>query len=425
MSRDIQECSRYIPDLIDATVRVEIAPEIQRQLSQLRQQFRIEQLSARREIARAQFQAAATLLSDLGQRAANLYMTAERIGKLATYKALRASGVEPQQAAYRAQQALFDYSDVPYMLRYARNLGIFFFPTFWYKSALQMLRHPARTAAIIGAYYAVRWLIESAFAEDDDRRRRALEQRILDPRWTYIRIPGNRPLYIDLSAFVPHVEFISTLQMGGKEAIGRLLSGSVEAIAESPIFGGRNLYTGRLPLTKYAPPPDVRDAWVEWMMNYNPFVVPFMARLYDDIQLAKRGAPQAYGFEPMTLETAVLRDIFGVRTATYNLLQVRYRRIKQLENMVNQYRMAVRRYVSEAIVRKVPPEALMARLEQYEKYRDKLAQKIAEEAVNLMLPLENSSFGQPGVINIMRRLADPSEIAAQQLESLAKGGVSM
>jgi hypothetical protein len=94
-----------------------------------------------------------------GQRAAKIYQGEEAWFKLARYIKAVEDGATPKQAAAQAQKALFDYTEVPPFVNWARTSPVGApFITFTYKALPQILEtgitHPWRLGALVYGIYA-------------------------------------------------------------------------------------------------------------------------------------------------------------------------------------------------------------------------------------------------------------------------------
>lgn len=120
-----------------------------------------------------------------GQRAAKIYQGEEAWFKLAKYIQEAENGATPKQAAAAAQKALFDYTEVPPFVSWARTspLGAPFL-TFTYKALPQILEtgltHPWRLGSLVYGIYALEEAARKEMGIDEDQM--AYLQRIMPDR---------------------------------------------------------------------------------------------------------------------------------------------------------------------------------------------------------------------------------------------------
>jgi hypothetical protein len=171
----------------------------------------------------------------LAQKASNIYQGIEVVGKTAiAIDVMDRQGGSADDAFLRAQEYLFDYGDVPDIVRGLRQspLGIPFL-TFQYKVlpvlAKTALRNPMRFAPYVALSYALPALFMNAFDIDDDEY-----EQIKASMPNYIRgNPGLIPLpardaegrlqFLDTSYLYPWGSFTNLINgafVSGKKAVG-------------------------------------------------------------------------------------------------------------------------------------------------------------------------------------------------------------
>jgi hypothetical protein len=171
----------------------------------------------------------------LAQKASNIYQGIEVVGKTAiAIDVMDRQGGSADDAFLRAQEYLFDYGDVPDIVRGLRQspLGIPFL-TFQYKVlpvlAKTALRNPMRFAPYVALSYALPALFMNAFDIDDDEY-----EQIKASMPDYIRgNPGLIPLpardaegrlqFLDTSYLYPWGSFTNLINgafVSGKKAVG-------------------------------------------------------------------------------------------------------------------------------------------------------------------------------------------------------------
>ena len=171
----------------------------------------------------------------LAQKASNIYQGIEVVGKTAiAIDVMDRQGGSADDAFLRAQEYLFDYGDVPDVVRGLRQspLGIPFL-TFQYKVlpvlAKTALRNPMRFAPYVALSYALPALFMNAFDIDDDEY-----DEIKASMPDYIRgNPGLIPLpardaegrlqFLDTSYLYPWGSFTNLINgafVSGKKAVG-------------------------------------------------------------------------------------------------------------------------------------------------------------------------------------------------------------
>lgn len=109
-----------------------------------------------------------------GQRMAKIYQGEEAWFKLARYIKAIEDGATPKQAAAQAQKALFDYTEVPPFVNWARTSPVGApFITFTYKALPQILEtgitHPWRLGALVYGIYAAENAARKHLGIDEDQ----------------------------------------------------------------------------------------------------------------------------------------------------------------------------------------------------------------------------------------------------------------
>jgi hypothetical protein len=153
-------------------------------------------------------------VKDLGRKAFSLV---EESQKAAVYLEHRKRGATNEEAAAIAQKSLFDYKNVPALIRWMRN-WYSPFVTFTYKAMPRLaetaIRKPWKVAKYYGFYKsieAVSLLWNGDTPEDLERKKRVLpdymRRRILPGMISHVRVPGigegQKENWLDLSFLVP------------------------------------------------------------------------------------------------------------------------------------------------------------------------------------------------------------------------------
>jgi hypothetical protein len=153
-----------------------------------------------------------------------LYSLVEEGMKAAVYMKARDKGLSVRQAEAKAQEALFDYGDVPPAIRWARQ-GYSPFATFVYKALPALAKNTARRPWKLGQYYGYMFLANSLFQslmgwsdEEKERDERVLPEqmrrRVLPGMPSHIRIPvktaEGKSKWLDLSYMLPWGELTET-----------------------------------------------------------------------------------------------------------------------------------------------------------------------------------------------------------------------
>lgn len=110
----------------------------------------------------------------VGQRAAKIYQGEEAWFKLAKFIQEIENGAKPKEAAAAAQEALFDYTEVPPFVEWARTSPVGApFITFSYKALPQILStgitHPWRLGSLVAGIYALEEGARQAMGIDEDQ----------------------------------------------------------------------------------------------------------------------------------------------------------------------------------------------------------------------------------------------------------------
>ncbi len=121
----------------------------------------------------------------VGQRAAKIYQGEEAWFKLAKFIQETENGATPKAAAAAAQEALFDYTEVPPFVEWARTSPVGApFITFSYKALPQILStgitHPWRLGSLVAGIYALEEGARQAMGIDEDQME--LIKRIMPDR---------------------------------------------------------------------------------------------------------------------------------------------------------------------------------------------------------------------------------------------------
>jgi len=169
---------------------------------------------------------------DVGRRvvywAGDKYGQSEALFKHIVYVHAREKGMTPVAASKLAEDALFNYQQVPYALAWLRRSGIIPFPTFTYKSfpvmAKALVDEPYKLAA-----YARKLpdAIQTAYGVSPAERRR--DERKMPPSMReadrqFVGVGEGK--YINYGAFMPYQSVVSVLS----EPLGNTLPPMVSAV---------------------------------------------------------------------------------------------------------------------------------------------------------------------------------------------------
>jgi hypothetical protein len=303
----------------------------------------------------------------LAQKASNIYQGIEVVGKTAiAIDVMDRQGGSADDAFLRAQEYLFDYGDVPDIVRGLRQspLGIPFL-TFQYKVlpvlAKTALRNPMRFAPYVALSYALPALFMNAFDIDDDEY-----EQIKASMPDYIRgNPGLIPLpardaegrlqFLDTSYLYPWGSFTNLINgafVSGKKAVGAgtpLEQGiQLKDIASTlGMFGGpgwslydisqnRDSFTDR-PIVNPTDPLYIKEAIERPFYNRgkitdamfwaaNQYLLPgFLNTEYgavSKINTALKGDSKPNGVAPDTLNQSIFR-LLGLNAITLDPDQIR------------------------------------------------------------------------------------------------------
>lgn len=299
-------------------------------------------------------------LAQLQDVTGKLYQGSEALFKTASMiDSMDRLGMTPEQAALRAHDTLFDYSDVNPTVRAARTspLGLPFI-TYTVKIAPALLRsmveHPTRWLPVIGTAVAMPYVLAGMMdAEEEDYE--ALLKNM--PEWVEekghayilpIQDADGRWKPVDVGYFFPWSQWYDALR-----AVGRLIGPDRDLedaaqIAGNLGFSGAPLYdivsvwkTGIDPFTqrpvadKYAPASEQFLAYMAYVWN---MATPSLVNMGGKGVLGKAsdavtGKLDAQG-RPRSSATDALGRLVGVNMYAYDAIETRTRRIAAMEREV-------------------------------------------------------------------------------------------
>ncbi len=209
-------------------------------------------------------------LYKLKDKAQALYSMEDEVFRLGLYKLARSKGLSKSAAVDYAQQYMFDYSDIPPAVRFARDSGAIPFVTYTYKAVPAMLRLSLTRPHRVALNMALLWGINKASyfmlgLDDDDED----EERKYMPDYQkgmtamsipftdmgipkLLRMPFNDengdPVYLDIMRMTPLGDFWDwTNQSGGipmpnwGTPNGPIFGHFAAAVTNKDLFSGRPL----------------------------------------------------------------------------------------------------------------------------------------------------------------------------------------
>jgi hypothetical protein len=339
MHPDFRQMSKEVPDLLSKSIRPEIADAAAKAFD------------ATSGPPGQKMLAAAKVLYDAP---GEFYSFMENWAKLATYKALKAGKLAPTEAALRASRAIFDYGDIPRYLKVARNYGISYFPTFFYKVTRQMARHPLRTAAGVAGIAGAKAAVESLTPSDQLKD----ERRKLGNAAQGIRLPGEKPRYLDINNMLPWGQLARDAPTGTLGKVSGFM-GLPGAIIESPLFRGRSMYTGKDIVPQGAGPATLKQAWASWLWERSGVIPPFIGRGAERVALAARGG-RKFGYEPLSVGEAATTALTPIKISRPKVSEQVILQTSQVERKIREM-MELRRKVIRSRETEKPTKAQIAR----------------------------------------------------------------
>ena len=177
-------------------------------------------------------------LYKMKEKAKALYSMEDEVFRMALYKLARDRGLSESDAVGYAQQYMFDYSDIPPAVRFARDSGAIPFVTYTYKAVPAMLRLMLTRPHRVALNMALLWGINKASyfflgldGDDEDEERKYMPDyqkgmTAMSIPFTDMGIPkllrmpfndeNGDPVYLDIMRMTPLGDFWDwTNQNGG------------------------------------------------------------------------------------------------------------------------------------------------------------------------------------------------------------------
>jgi hypothetical protein len=194
-----------------------------------------------------------------GQLAGKLYQAEESWFKFAMYKFGIEKGMSPKEAVELAHETLFDYTEVPPLIAWARKSPIGApFITFTYKAlpavAKSAVQTPWRIMALVAGIYALQEIAQQQLGLDDDEMK---EINRVKPSWMKGEFLGPKHLllpwedkygqlqFLDLTYILPWGDVGETGATGIPRmlpVIGSPISPFIDVMWNKSIFTGREIY---------------------------------------------------------------------------------------------------------------------------------------------------------------------------------------
>ncbi len=209
-------------------------------------------------------------LYKLKGKAQAAYSMEDEVFRLGLYKLARGKGLSKSAAVDYAQQYMFDYSDIPPAVRFARDSGAIPFVTYTYKAVPAMLRlsltRPHRVAlnmALLWGINKISYLLLGLDGDDEDEERKYMPDyqkgmTAMSIPFTDMGIPkllrmpfndeNDDPVYLDIMRMTPLGDFWDwTNQSGGipmpnwGTPNGPVFGHFAAAVTNKDLFSGRPL----------------------------------------------------------------------------------------------------------------------------------------------------------------------------------------
>lgn len=257
-----------------------------------------------------------------------LYDQSERLFKTAVFIQAREQGKTIDEAAKHAEKYLFDYQDIPPMVKHYKRWAVPF-ATYTYKAipmiAETAITKPWKPAAVFASMYGMTTLAQNKLGLTDDEVA-ADKSAMFDGGIGQILLPfpdtyGNRQ-YFNLGAYMP---WSGMGQTWGQSALpfgdilpSNPLFGLASAVMTNrDAFTGQEIYDEALDSVAEVTGKYLEYAWKQMM----PSLVPGgygMNKLVDGLRNELGGNKLDYAGRPITLSESALRALLGVQLTPAN-----------------------------------------------------------------------------------------------------------
>jgi len=280
------------------------------------------------------------LVRKIADKPAQMYEANERLFKMAVFIKARRKGLSVDEAAKKAEKHLFNYADIPPIVKHVKRWVSPFF-TFTYKAlplfAEMAIRKPWKVAAIMGSMYGLEKYAEHRLgmgAEEAKEQRRGMPdwmRRKAPPGigpYAQVRMPfpdkwGN-DLFWDVSYILPYgtaaekwgqsaLPFADVLPSGPIYQIGAAL------LTNTDPFTGREIYLDAIDAWTKIAEKYLDYAWKELAPPLAPGGHGFSKMKAGLLNALREGDPELdWAGRPIELSNAVLSTLFGVKLSPHS-----------------------------------------------------------------------------------------------------------
>ncbi len=309
--------------------------------------------------------------------------------------AVKNEGMTPEQGFLKAQDWLFDYSDVHKAVRYARNAPIGMpFITYYYKALPKLLEVAATRPLRFLPFVALPYIMAQAFAhmwevDDDDveKLRQSLPEYMRKKSSAFIlpwRDEHGRWQFFDFGYLLPWSMFWETGQaiasgnITGIVKESGLLGGPILDVISAIKTGGVDPFTQR-PIFDKRDPPEKR-AWdiasYVWRLAMPPWLTDqsFLLKMRD----AYAGTPDRYGEPGLTMGQAALRGA-GLNVSPVDPEATRARTIAQMQRDIRDAQIRMRSQLRNQSLSETQRQTLQ---QQYVNHIAELRRRMSEYSAN-------------------------------------------
>jgi|GEM_PF-2366298 len=280
----------------------------------------------------------------------NLYEGNEKFFKLAVFIKARESGLDVDKAARKAEKFLFNYGDIPPIVKQAKR-WLIPFATFTYKAvplfAEMAIKKPWKVGAITAAIYGMEEFSKKQLGLSDEA---AEKERKMLPDWQQRRLPPyigpkwlapytqvlmpfqdkwGSNLYLDLSYILPYGNVAekwgqSALPLSDVLPSNPLFQFSAAILTNKDAFTGRPIYNEILDSAAQIAGKYLSYAWRELApsmapggYSWNKIRTGLMNTLSDDKKVLD------WAGRPIELQTALLSSLLGIKLSPASTQELR------------------------------------------------------------------------------------------------------
>jgi hypothetical protein len=283
---------------------------------------------------------------------------------LNTYKK---NGGDVQHAAAKAQKALFNYSEIPPAIRWARNWYAPF-ATFAFKAipnvAHQAVRKPWKALPYYGLLYATNLAANAVLDDDDDRdERRYLPDYVNRSTLGKLGIPSHvrmpftiagREQWFDISYWLPWGDANSEGEgMFERLGVPRVLTPNHPVLGiGSTMMANKDLFFGDEVLLETDLPGERALKFVEILWNrVSPTPAFLDTNKVKKITRAYYGDKDVLGETPDKLGVALLDTLMGIKLRNFDYMEEFMWRNRELQDQANEIRQQQGRQLNQLLTR--------------------------------------------------------------------------